>query len=362
MAWSEAATGPPVPDKQPYELLDDGFAPEPCDLLVIGCGNILRGDDAVGPVLVRTLLEGGLADGVRVVDGGTAGMDVAFAMRGAARVVIVDAAATGAEPGTVYRVPAEELADLPPVDGLHTHNLRWDHALSFGAWLLGPHRPTDVTVYLVEGDTYEPGAPLSPRVDAGMRQVAGLIRRDHLPAAAPDVPETVELTEAGYLHLPAAVAARHFPSDVLLARLVEGPPRRLELVPVHSAAHGGLVLKQRTADGDRSVLIHEVLHFAPTAGTFEVTWDDDRGALIVHLDGPDARPEGDDHGEPRRAGGHRDGGARAGTVGGLPGADHGRGSGAPPAGDAPLGAAGPAGGGHGTPDRGTAPSPSGGDR
>ena len=88
MAWSEAEARPT--QTQPYELLDDGFAPEPCELLVIGCGNIMRGDDAVGPVLIRTLFTRGVPDGVRIVDGGTAGMDVAFGMRGAARVVIID--------------------------------------------------------------------------------------------------------------------------------------------------------------------------------------------------------------------------------------------------------------------------------
>ncbi|MEQ6902909.1 hydrogenase maturation protease [Nocardioides sp. YIM 152588] len=176
--------GPNAMGAAPHELLDDGFAPEPCDLLVIGCGNILRGDDAVGPVLVRHLFERGVPAGCRLVDGGTAGMDVAFGMRGAARVVIVDAAATGAEPGTVYRVPAEELAELPPIDGLHTHNFRWDHALSFSSWLLGPERPRDVTVYLVEAASLEPGAPLTPAVEAGMRRVIGLIEADHLPGGS----------------------------------------------------------------------------------------------------------------------------------------------------------------------------------
>jgi hydrogenase maturation protease len=303
MGWSDTP-GPSAP----YELLDDGFAPDPCDLLVVGCGNILRGDDAVGPVLVRHLVEAGLPDGVRVVDGGTAGMDVAFAMRGARRVVIVDAAATGAEPGTTYRVPAEQLSELPPVDGLHSHNLRWDHALSFGSWLLGPHRPTDVTVYLVEGESYEPGAELSPRVEEAMHAVAGLIRREHLSA-----PETVEVTEDGYLHVPAALAARYFPGDVLLARLDETPEPALVLVPVRSAEHGGLVLKQSTAAGDRSVLVLEVFDFAPAVGTFEVRWDEERGLLVVPL-GAAAVPEG----EPDGHRGDDAGGARAGPVGGLP--------------------------------------------
>ncbi|HQV19515.1 MAG TPA: hydrogenase maturation protease, partial [Gordonia sp. (in: high G+C Gram-positive bacteria)] len=63
----------------PYQLLDDGFSPPACEVLVIGCGNILRGDDAVGPILVRTLYSQGVPDSVRLIDGGTAGMDVAFA-------------------------------------------------------------------------------------------------------------------------------------------------------------------------------------------------------------------------------------------------------------------------------------------
>ena len=37
--------------------------------LVIGCGNLLRGDDAAGPVLVRRRWERGLRDGVECADG-----------------------------------------------------------------------------------------------------------------------------------------------------------------------------------------------------------------------------------------------------------------------------------------------------
>ena len=83
-----------------HKLLDDGFAPASCKVLVIGCGNILRGDDAVGPVLIRYLWDLGVPPSVRMVDGGTAGMDVAFQMRGAERVVIVDASSTGEPAGT----------------------------------------------------------------------------------------------------------------------------------------------------------------------------------------------------------------------------------------------------------------------
>ncbi|MDA8068788.1 MAG: hydrogenase maturation protease [Actinomycetota bacterium] len=168
----------------PHELLDDGFSPPACDTVVIGCGNLLRGDDALGPIAVRELWQHGVPDGVRLIDGGTAGMDVAFMMRGAGRVVIVDAARTGAEPGTVFRVPAAELTQLPPVESIHTHAFRWDHALAFGSWLLGPELPEKIEVWLVEAGSLEPGAPLTPAVQKGMRRVVAMIAAELCAAPA----------------------------------------------------------------------------------------------------------------------------------------------------------------------------------
>ena len=157
--------------------LDDTLSAHPAgQVVVIGCGNLLRGDDAVGPILVRHLWEDGVPDHVTLVDGGTAGMDVAFKMRGAAEVVLVDAATTGAEPGTIYRVPGEELAELPPLDGIHTHQFRWDHALAFGRWLLQDQYPEEITVYLIEIESTEPGDPLSPAVERAMHDVLRHVR------------------------------------------------------------------------------------------------------------------------------------------------------------------------------------------
>ncbi|MCS7289102.1 MAG: hydrogenase maturation protease [Roseiflexus sp.] len=140
--------------------------------LIIGCGNLLRGDDGVGPILIRRLWEIGLPEGVRVADGGTAGMDVAFQMRGADRVIIVDACRTGAAPGTLYRVPGEHLEHLPPPTGINLHAFRWDHALAFGRWLLKDAYPRDITVFLIEGGCFDYGAPLSPAVQARMEELA----------------------------------------------------------------------------------------------------------------------------------------------------------------------------------------------
>jgi hydrogenase maturation protease len=158
-------------------VLDDDLSAYPSgQTVVIGCGNLLRGDDAVGPTLVRHLWEQGIPDEVTLVDGGTAGMDVAFKMRGAREVVLIDAAATGADPGTIYKVPGEEVEQLPPLEGLHSHQFRWDHALAFAHWLLGDQYPDDITVYLIEAESTEPGAELTPAVEAAMHQVGAMVQ------------------------------------------------------------------------------------------------------------------------------------------------------------------------------------------
>ena len=140
-------------------------------VLIIGCGNLLRGDDGVGAILIRRMLENGLPPNVECADGGTAGMDVAFRMRGADKVIIVDACATGSAPGTMFKVPGAELENLPPLTGLNMHAFRWDHALAFGRWLLKDEYPRDITVYLIEAESLEFGADLSKTVREAMEKV-----------------------------------------------------------------------------------------------------------------------------------------------------------------------------------------------
>jgi hydrogenase maturation protease len=150
-------------------------SPPVLPVLVVGCGNLLRGDDAIGPALVRRLWDRGVPQGVELVDGGTAGLDVAFKLRGRRLVIVVDACRTGAAPGTVFRVPGSEVEELPPVTGLHQHAFRWDHALAVGRWLLKDEYPADVLVVLVEAGGTGPGAPLSPAAERGLERALTLV-------------------------------------------------------------------------------------------------------------------------------------------------------------------------------------------
>lgn len=158
-----------------------GYGPSssaPARVVIVGCGNLLRGDDGVGPVLIRELFAVELPHDVVLVDGGTAGMDVAFKMRGAAEAILIDASSTGSKPGTLFRIPGEEVENLPPLEGIHSHAFRWDHSLALAHWLLGEEFPKKVTVFLIEAQNLSIGDPMSESVLETKDSLRRLIERE----------------------------------------------------------------------------------------------------------------------------------------------------------------------------------------
>ncbi|HEY8416264.1 MAG TPA: hypothetical protein VIK99_10900 [Thermaerobacter sp.] len=91
----------------------------------------------------------------------------------------------------------------------------------------------------------------------------------------------VEITDGGYLHLPAEAAGR-FPAGTAIVLVRRG---ELWLLPVSHPGAGGLLLKWRNARGDRSVLVHEFLPEGTPPGPRQAFWDDEAGALRIPLAG-----------------------------------------------------------------------------
>lgn len=156
-------------------------------LTVIGCGNLIRGDDGVGVVVARRLIEflqRHTPPDVAVFDAGTDGLDVMYRARGAKKLVLVDASRSGSQPGAVFEVPGETLAsNYEPTYSLH--DFRWDHALYAGRKIYGASFPTDVTVFLIEagelGFGWELSEPVRRAADKVIAQIESMID-DHVAA------------------------------------------------------------------------------------------------------------------------------------------------------------------------------------
>ncbi|NLY80439.1 MAG: hydrogenase maturation protease [Lysinibacillus sp.] len=145
-------------------------------ITIIGCGNLIRKDDGAGPILIRKLWDLGVPSNVRLADGGTAGMDVIFQIGQAEELIIIDACTTGAEPGTVFEIPGEEVEAIP-LENINMHDFRWDHAIAMGRWLLKNEFPKKVTVYLIEAQDLSYGTGLTPKVEESVNKLAKKIIR-----------------------------------------------------------------------------------------------------------------------------------------------------------------------------------------
>jgi len=149
---------------------DDGI-PDPGELLVIGLGNFLLGDDGVGVHAVRALAVDPPA-GALTVEVGTALLDALPLLEDARRVVAIDAMQAGGPPGTVYAFGPEDVARAATRTSLH------ELGLVAALDLLPPGRPRpDISIIGVEPVTIDFGLELSPPVREALPLVLETVKR-----------------------------------------------------------------------------------------------------------------------------------------------------------------------------------------
>ena len=163
---------------------------------VLGLGNVLMGDDALGPWVIETLLAGWeFPEGVSVLDVGTPGLDLTPFLAHADTVILVDTVKADGPPGTLRVYPREQLLSRPPQPRVSPHDPGLTEALL--ALDLAGAAPRDVLLVGVVPGAVAQGVGLSPEVRRAVEKAAvqvvqllallGLTarRRVAAPAAAP---------------------------------------------------------------------------------------------------------------------------------------------------------------------------------
>jgi hydrogenase maturation protease len=102
--------------------------------LVIGIGHPDRGDDAIGRIVARQLNRQA-PDGVMVFECDGEAARLLDLLEGADEVVIIDAAASGAEPGTIHRLDAVAGALPAGMFTMSTHSMGLAHAIELARTL-----------------------------------------------------------------------------------------------------------------------------------------------------------------------------------------------------------------------------------
>lgn len=134
--------------------------------LILGLGNPLRGDDGVGPRLVEALNRNSLPEGVTALDGGTGGLDLLRLVERWERVVIVDAADVGREPGEYVRFTPDQVRLKRSSKTLSLHHAGLSEVLAL-AEALDLDLP-DMVILGVQPEMIGWREGLSPAVAAGL--------------------------------------------------------------------------------------------------------------------------------------------------------------------------------------------------
>lgn len=94
------------------------------EIVIVGCGNPLFADDGLGPEVIEVLNHMQLPDNVKAIDAGLGAPHFIFTLidpEVTKKIIVVDIADFGAEPGTLAKLALE---DLPPGSYRDAHS--WD--------------------------------------------------------------------------------------------------------------------------------------------------------------------------------------------------------------------------------------------
>jgi hydrogenase maturation protease len=140
-------------------------------MLIIGCGNQQRGDDAVGILVAERLRKLGIR--VDICNGGSA--ELIEAWTGANDVIVVDAVVTGAPVGTVrtWNVRETPISLEAPAS---THGLGVAEAIELARIL--DRLPTRLQIYAIEGQRFAAGGEISPELNVAIDEVVRKIIED----------------------------------------------------------------------------------------------------------------------------------------------------------------------------------------
>ena len=144
------------------------------ETLVLGLGNILLGDEGVGVRVVERLLEQyDFPEGVRVMDGGTLGLDLLPYVEDASRLLVVDAVQARKPPGTLVRMTGDEIPVFLDASKVSPHQEGLQDLLAVA--VLKGYLPGEVVLWGVQVESLGVGLDLSEAVAGQVEALAGKV-------------------------------------------------------------------------------------------------------------------------------------------------------------------------------------------
>jgi hydrogenase maturation protease len=143
---------------------DNPSLPVPGSILVLALGNDVMGDDAIGLHAAR-LLRGKIPESVTIREAPVGGFELMELMEGFERVLIIDAIAKGAPPGTIHCLSA---SDFTAVVSSSPHYVGLPEVIQL-AERLGIPFPVEIQILAIDvEDPYRIVEGLTPEAEAAL--------------------------------------------------------------------------------------------------------------------------------------------------------------------------------------------------
>lgn len=138
-------------------------------VLIGGIGNVLLGDDGVGPYVARLLTAHyEFEAGVEVADLGTPALDLIDQLTANDAVILIDSVDADADPGTVLLYRKEDIMRHRPTVRMDPHSPALVDAM-LSAELFGV-APPDVLLVGIKAESFDVGCRLSKSVQASLEE------------------------------------------------------------------------------------------------------------------------------------------------------------------------------------------------
>lgn len=135
----------------------------PLRALIGGVGNVLLGDDGVGPFVIRILESQYIfGNNVELADLGTPALDLTHQIVGLQTLILVDSVVSSDPPGTIKHYRKADIIRETPAQRLDPHSPALSECLMAADMLRAS--PEHVLLVGIVGECYEPGMPLSEAV------------------------------------------------------------------------------------------------------------------------------------------------------------------------------------------------------
>jgi len=141
------------------------------DVLVLGVGNTLMGDEGIGVYVIRELEKEKLSGNIELIDAGTALFSIVHLLRKRKKIVIIDAAKGGGKPATIYRIlPSQIKSKDNKLLSLHEMGLMESlNTLEDG------EKPQDIVIIGVEPASIDWGLKLSSVIERKLPEIVKIV-------------------------------------------------------------------------------------------------------------------------------------------------------------------------------------------